>query len=61
MITIEEIMESNDIPESDRDEVRTFQEFLQRRKDKRDGKPVAVLSEELKGWLGFEESDNPNV
>ncbi len=45
------LMEENDLPEEDRDEVRRFAEFLRRRKDKKDGKELPPAPEGMKDWL----------
>lgn len=50
-IELEKLMEEHDLPESDRDELRMFGDFLQRRKDKREGKDVGPLPENMKAWL----------
>ena len=44
-IKIEKHMESLDLPESDRDEVRVMMEFLETRKSK------TKISQKLKDWL----------
>jgi hypothetical protein len=48
---MEKRMEAQDIPEEDRDEVRRFAEFLQRKKDKKEGKTLPPMTEEMKNWL----------
>lgn len=48
---IEEKMEAADLPEGDRDEVRRFAEFLQRRKDHREGKDLPPAPEGMREWL----------
>lgn len=47
----EELMEKHDLPEEDRDEIRKMCEFLQRRKDKKDGKELPPLPEGMKKWI----------
>lgn len=48
---IEEKMEAADLPEGDRDEVRRFAEFLQRRKDHLAGKDLPPAPEGMREWL----------
>lgn len=48
---MEEEMELHDLPEPDRDEVRRFAEYLQRRKDVKDGKEVTPRTDEMTKWL----------
>jgi hypothetical protein len=48
---IEEGMECADVPESDRDEVRRFSEFLQRRTDRKAGIEVGPAPSGMKEWL----------
>ncbi len=50
-LDIEQKMEEKEIPEEDRDEVRRFAEFLQRRKDLKDGKKLTPAPEGMKEWL----------
>jgi hypothetical protein len=50
-VALEKEMESLNVPEEDRDEVRRFAEFLKRRKDKQDGKELPPLSTEMRAWL----------
>lgn len=49
-LELEQLMESRELPESDREELRTMQEFLSIRKER---KP---MSDELKSWLRGEDS-----
>lgn len=49
---VEELMEAQELPESDRDEIRRFSEFLKRRKDLREGKQLLPPPEGMKEWLG---------
>lgn len=46
-VGIEEVMEAKDLPESDRDEVRRFAEFLKLRKQRREAK---ARGEEVPPW-----------
>ncbi len=48
---LEKKMEEQNLPEEDRIELRQFSEFLQRKKDKRDGVPLPPLKKEMKDWL----------
>lgn len=48
---IEEKMEAKGLPESDRDEVRKFAEFLQRRKKCREGEELPPAPEGMREWL----------
>ena len=48
---LEEEMEAKELPEEDRDEVRRFAEFLQRRKDFRAGKELPPAPKGMKDWL----------
>lgn len=48
---LEKLMEQQDVPETDRDELRRFSEFLQRRKEKKDGKLLAPAPAGMKEWL----------
>lgn len=41
-------MEAQDLPESDRNEVRRFAEVLKRRKSKREGKPPPPAPDSMK-------------
>lgn len=50
-VPMEEAMEAKDIPEEDRDEVRRFAEYLRRRKDKREGKPLPPAPDGMREWL----------
>lgn len=50
-LELETLMESQEVDESDRDEVRRFAEFLQRRKDKRDGLAVGPMPNAMRAWL----------
>lgn len=50
-LDIERLMEAKNLPESDRDDVRKFSEFLQWRKDRADGKKVPPLSNDMKNFL----------
>lgn len=52
-VRLEKLMEEKDVPEEDREEIRVFSAFLQRRKDQKDGKPVEPLTENDKVWLGL--------
>jgi hypothetical protein len=54
-LELEQAMEAKNLPESDRDEVRAFTDFLQWRKDKRDGKEVPPLTAEQRARLTGEE------
>lgn len=45
---MEELMEAQDLPESDRNEVRRFAEVLKRRKSKREGKPPPPAPDSMK-------------
>lgn len=50
--SLEEKMETADLPEGDRDEVRRFAEFLRRKKEFREnGKCVEPPPPEMKAWL----------
>ena len=53
---LEELMESTDLPEEDRDELRRFAEFLGRVKDKREGKELAPAPEGMRAWLKGEDN-----
>ncbi len=48
---LEQLMEDRNVPEEDRDEVRRLSEFLQRRKDKKDGKTLPPAPEGMREWL----------
>jgi hypothetical protein len=48
---LEELMEAKNLPEEDRDEVRRFAEFLQRRKDVREGKTLPPAPDGMRDWL----------
>lgn len=50
-VEMEELMEGKDLPESDRDEVRRFAEFLRRVKDKKAGKELPPAPEGMRDWL----------
>jgi hypothetical protein len=50
-VDLEEQMKAQDIPEVDRDEVRRFAEFLKRRKDRTEGKPLEPAPEGMREWL----------
>ncbi len=58
-LEIEQAMEEKDLPESDRDEIRKFGEFLRRRAAKRKGEPLPPLSPEMRAWLLGEDSTPP--
>jgi hypothetical protein len=59
-LELEQLMEEKELPESDRDELRKFSEFLRRRKDKKDGKEVPPLTQQMKDYLlGKEITDEP--
>ncbi len=49
--SIEEAMERKDVPESDRDEVRRFSEFLERYKQHKEGKPLGPAPDGMRDWL----------
>jgi hypothetical protein len=48
---IEKDREEKGLPEEDRDAVRRFAEFLRRRKDHKDGKPLPPPPEGMREWL----------
>lgn len=48
---LERLMEDKDLPETDRDEVRRFAEFLRRRADFRAGKQLPPAPQGMKDWL----------
>ena len=48
---LEKLMEDQELPESDRDELRRFAEVLRRRKDRREGKELPPAPEGLRDWL----------
>ncbi len=48
---MEILMEEEDLPEEDRDEVRRFAEVLRRKKDRDDGKELPPAPEGMKDWL----------
>ena len=50
---LEETMESQDTPESDRDELRRFSEFLRRRKEHKEGKSLPPAPDGMREWLGL--------
>ena len=50
-IEMEKKMEEQDIPESDRDEVRKLAEFLRRKQARKEGKELPPMPEEMKNWL----------
>lgn len=50
-VRLEELMEARDLPEEDRDEVRRFAEFLQRRKERKLGNPLPPMPDGMKDWL----------
>lgn len=55
-VEMEEIMEKKDLPESDRDEVRRFAEFLAVRKERlemmwQDGGPLPPMPEGMEKWV----------
>ncbi len=49
-LPLEQLMEEEDLPESDRDEVRRFAEFLALRKQTPKGTPIKITAE-MKRWL----------
>lgn len=53
-IELERLMEEKDVPECDRDQLRIFADFLQRRKDAKNGKKIEPLTENDKVWLGLQ-------
>lgn len=58
-IDLERKMEEANAPESDRDEVRRFAEWLRRRKDVKDGKEVPPRTPEMTAWLKGEDVEPP--
>lgn len=54
-IGVEELMEAQDLPESDRDEVRRFAEFMrwkaQRLKDKAEGKKLRPVPKKWRDYI----------
>lgn len=50
-LPMERRMEEQDLPESDRDELRRFAEVLRRKKDKRDGKTLPPAPDGTIDWL----------
>lgn len=50
---LESLMESKDVPETDRDELRRFAEFLARRKAMKSGETLPPAPEGMREWLGL--------
>ena len=47
-VDLEEKMEAQDLPESDRDEIRRFAEVLRRKRDRAQGKELPPMPQEMK-------------
>lgn len=54
---LEELMESKDLPESDRDELRRMAEFIARRKAKKEGKELPPAPKGMLEWIAGEDKD----
>lgn len=57
---LETLMESQDVPECDRDELRRFAEFLARRSAKKRGEQLPPAPDGMREWLAGEDcKDSP--
>jgi hypothetical protein len=52
---LEKLMEDKDVDEGDRDELRRFAGFLERKKQRAMGNPLQPMPEGMKEWLEGEE------